>query len=74
MTKKRHPITVGELQNQLNGYDPETEIYFGGLDFYRVKSRGPKNVQIEFNQLVYLDEKGLVVIENLYQDDEPDQQ
>ncbi|EKN3715740.1 hypothetical protein [Yersinia enterocolitica] len=76
MTKKRHPITVGELLDQLKGFDPDAELYFGGLDFYRPKLRshkkGHKIVQIEFNQTVSLDGNGLVKVENHYPDDEPD--
>lgn len=72
MTKKRHPITVGDLLTQLRGCDPNAQLYFGGLDFYRVKPRGANIIQIEFNQSVYLDEVGLVVVENHYPDDEPD--
>ncbi len=72
MTKKRHPITVGDLLEQLKGIDPDSELYFGGLDFYRVKSRGHKIIQIEFNQSVYLDHHDHVVVENHYPADEPD--
>lgn len=72
MTKKCHPITVGDLINALKNQDPNAELYFGGLDYYRVKYRGPNTVQIEFNQPVYLDENDHVVIENIYSNDEPD--
>jgi hypothetical protein len=30
-------ITVGELIEQLQKEDPNLEVYFGGLDFYRLK-------------------------------------
>lgn len=72
MTKKCHPITVGDLLNALKIHNPNAELYFGGLDYYRVKRRGPDTVQIEFNQSVYLDENDQVVIENFYSDNESD--
>lgn len=56
-------ITVKELIEQLQKEDPELPIFFGGLDFYRLKDRGGF-LQIEFNQSVYLDEDGLVVVKN----------
>jgi len=56
-------ITVKELIEQLQKEDPDLEIYFGGLDFYRLKDRGGF-LQIEFNQSVYKDEDGFVCIEN----------
>ena len=43
--------------------DQESPVYFGGLDFYRVKDRGGC-VQIEFNQTVNKDENSLVQISN----------
>lgn len=57
-------ITVGELLDQLEGIDRNTRISFSGLDFYRIKRRGPDILQIEFNQQVYLDESGCVVVGN----------
>lgn len=56
-------ITVGELLDQLKGLDRSTRISFSGLDFYRIKPRG-SILQIEFHQQVYLDDKGLVVVDN----------
>ncbi|MEN4919697.1 hypothetical protein ABE485_13555 [Achromobacter spanius] len=53
-------ITVGMLIEHLKVYDPECELAFsGGLEFYRTKQRGPDLVQIEFNQNVWRDEKGV---------------
>lgn len=69
MTKKQHPITVGELLGWLDGHPLDAEVYFGGLDFSRVKPRGPKVIQIEFAQNVYLDKNDNVVVDNLYPDD-----
>ncbi|NSM24099.1 hypothetical protein HT094_06920 [Shewanella sp. ZOR0012] len=43
-------LTIGELKEMIRLYDDDTEIYFGGLDFYRLKMRGDKLVQVEFNQ------------------------
>ncbi|MFW0714432.1 hypothetical protein [Pedobacter sp. N23S346] len=56
-------ITVGELIEQLKKEDQELEVSFGGLDFYRLKDRGGC-LQFEFNQFVYKDDDGLVVVKN----------
>ncbi len=57
-------ITVKELIERLKIENPTSEVYFGGLDFYRVKRRGPDLVQIEFNQTVYDDKDGNVYVIN----------
>lgn len=53
------------LLDQLQGFSRDTKIDFSCLDFHRVKSRGDKLIQIEFNQLVYRDPQGDVVVDNL---------
>lgn len=59
-------ITVGDLLRMLDGFPRDAVLYFGGLDFYRVKQRGEKLVQIEFNQPVYKDrDSGKVVVDNV---------
>lgn len=55
-------ITVGELKKQLNLYSNDTEISFSGLDFYRLRKRGDNLVQVEFNQLIYKDNAGKIII------------
>lgn len=46
-----HPtITVGRLRQELELYPDDFELSFSGLTFYRVKTRGPDLVQIEFNE------------------------
>lgn len=62
--ENKKSITVGELRQALALYSDDTELFFGGLEFYRVKSRGDKLAQIEFNQLVCLDSDGRVVVED----------
>jgi hypothetical protein len=64
MTSKGKKITVGELKSQLELCNDNDELYFSGLDFYRLKRRGPDLVQVEFNQSVYLDNQDQVQIEN----------
>ena len=61
----RNLITVGEFKQQLELYSDEAILYFSGLDFYRLKLREENYVQVEFNQQVYKDDQGKVVIENL---------
>jgi hypothetical protein len=58
-------ITVGKFKEQLSVFDDDCVLFFGGLDFYRLKLRGDKLLQVEFNQPVYLDKKGHVVVENI---------
>ncbi|GGQ19074.1 hypothetical protein [Shewanella litoralis] len=58
-------LTIGDLKEMIRLYDDDTEIFFGGLDFYRLKMRGDKLVQVEFNQTVYKEnETGNVIVEN----------
>jgi hypothetical protein len=54
-------ITVAELKKHLETWPDDMEILFGaepGLDFYRVKQRGEKLLQVEFSQSVYNDSNG----------------
>ena len=48
-------ITVGELIKALQKYDPDFEIYMGGLHFYRLKQCAEDIVHLEFNEVVYRD-------------------
>lgn len=57
-------ISVGDLKRQLTSYDDDAVLYFGGLDFYRLKQRGEKIVQVEFNQQVYRDSSGKLIVED----------
>lgn len=65
MTKKGTAITVGEMRQRLAAFDDGDILDFCGLDFYRLKQRGPNLVQVEFNQPVYLDGADRVVVDNL---------
>jgi hypothetical protein len=56
-------ITVKELIERLKVEDQDLEVYFGGLEFYRLKDRGGV-LQVEFNQSVYPDEQGFVIVED----------
>ena len=58
-------MTVGELRKQFDGIPDDWTVDFSGLDFYQVKQRDEKHVQIEFNQQVYRGTDGRVVVENL---------
>ncbi len=63
-----HPvptISLGRLRDALAGYPDDYEISFSGLDFYRVREYGPGLLQVEFDQPVYLDKTGRVVLHNL---------
>jgi hypothetical protein len=63
MTKRGVPITVAEFIEQLKAEQQDLPLYFGGLDFYRFKNRGSL-MQVEFNQTVSEDSKGVVTVEN----------
>lgn len=58
-------ITVSDLIEGLRGFPGHHTVYFGGLDFYRLKNLGGDYVHVEFNQVVYKDEKGCVHVDNL---------
>lgn len=65
-TRPTQLITVGMLKQALEGIPDNHELDFSGLEFYRLKRRGPELIQVEFNEMVYRDkETGLVVVENL---------
>ncbi len=57
-------MTVGEFRKELAAFKDDDELSFCGLDFYRLKRRGEDLVQVEFDQQVYTDDDGKVVIEN----------
>lgn len=50
----RRKMTVGELKKELQGWPDDYEITFSGvLEFSRLKGRGEKLVDMEFNQTVF---------------------
>ena len=56
-------ITVKDFIEQLKAYPDDSSLHFGGLDFLRLKDRGGL-VQVEFNETVYKNGQGDVVVEN----------
>jgi hypothetical protein len=48
-------ITVGGMIELLSGYPEDAVLHFEELDFYRLKIRGEKLLQVEFNEKVYED-------------------
>lgn len=58
-------MLLKDLLKELNGWPEETRVGFSGLNFYRVKPRGPNMVNIEFNEHVYRDSKGELIAEDL---------
>ena len=65
-TKHEYPtITIGQLRRELARWDDDDLISFSGLSFCRVNERGAHLAQVEFNEPVYLDESGRVVVQNL---------
>lgn len=66
MSKRREipTIPVGQLRAELKNWADDDLISFSGLTFYRVKGRGEHLAQVEFNELVFLDDEGRVVVQN----------
>ena len=59
-------LTVRDLKEMIKDLDDDVELYFGGLDFYRLKMRDKKLLQVEFSQSVYKDPStGKVIIVNV---------
>ena len=56
-------MTVKKLIEMLQIEDPDLKVGFSGLDFYRLKDRGG-SLEFEFNQTVYKDDTGKVIVEN----------
>lgn len=56
-------MTVGELKSHFEGIPNDWQVIFGceELEFYRVKQRGERLVQIEFNQTVYTSDGKIIV-------------
>jgi hypothetical protein len=60
-------LTIRDLKEMIKDYDDDIEVYFGGLDFYRLKMRDKKLVQVEFSQTVSKNRStGEVTIDNIY--------
>jgi hypothetical protein len=58
-------ITVGYFKELIKDWPDDLELDFGGLEFYRLKQRSEKRLQVEFNQSVYKDkETGNVMVDN----------
>lgn len=55
-------ITIGQLREALDGFPDDTRISFSGLSFMRIRPAGEGCVQVEFNEPVYLDAAGHVVV------------
>lgn len=62
---KKRLITVGELKERLAVFPDDFQVFFGceDLSFYRLKLRGERLVQLEFDQSVYRDAKGVLRID-----------
>lgn len=58
-------ITVGELIRQLAVFPESADLSFSGLRFYRLKSRAPDVVQLEFVEQVYRDRDGTLVVSDM---------
>lgn len=64
--KKYEPrVTVGEFKEMLSAYPDDMWLDFSMLDFYRLKQRSGDLLQVEFDQRVYRDAAGRVVVQNL---------
>jgi hypothetical protein len=62
-----HPIiptiTVQQLLDDLKDIPGETELSFSGLTYKRPKWRGPTRLDLEFEENVYRNTRGVLVLE-----------
>lgn len=65
MNKQPVLRTVEELIKELSLHSPKAEVDFSGLSFQRFQRHGDDLVICEFDQQVYRDSQGNVIIENL---------
>lgn len=69
MPKREYPtIKVGDLKQALSVFPDNWDLSFNGLEFYRLKARGPALVCVEFNENVSLDGDGNVQVDNVSRD------
>ena len=61
--KKIATIPLDQLRQALSGYPDDYKVSFSGLTFYRLKTRGPKLLQVEFEESVYRNEQGKLIVE-----------
>ncbi|MAM56518.1 MAG: hypothetical protein CMN25_04205 [Salinicola sp.] len=55
-------ITVGEFRKLLEAYDDQLELSFSGLEYHRLKQKGDKHLEVEFEEKVFRDKTGHVNI------------
>lgn len=62
----RDGINAGKLKKMLADVPDDWEVTFGGvLEFHRLKQRGAKLMDIEFNQVIYRDETGRILLDDV---------
>lgn len=68
MNVSKNPITV-KLVDRLSVFPRDADVSFGGgldtLTSYRFKMRSEKFVQLEFNEQVYRDRSGELIVEDV---------
>ena len=69
---KKKVFTVGMFIQELSRYDLNSEIDFGGLEFYRVKQFIiDPTIQIQFHQYMSIDGNGKISLTNPYKTNLP---
>lgn len=64
LTEERIPtIDLKSFLEKFKGMPDDTRVGFSGLNLYRVKWRGQTMVNVEFNEHVHRDSKGVLVVE-----------
>jgi len=58
-------ITVKELKERLDSYDDNATLDFSGLEFSRLKRRGPDRIQVEFNTLIARNRNGTLMVDGV---------
>ncbi|WP_251976102.1 hypothetical protein [Salinicola avicenniae] len=51
-------ITVGEFKQLLETYDDQLELSFSGLEYHRLRQKGDKHLEVEFEEKVFKDKLG----------------
>lgn len=51
-------ISVGEFKRLLDDYDDDLELSFSGLEYHRLKQKGDKHLEVEFEEKIFKDKTG----------------
>ncbi|MDH4571760.1 hypothetical protein [Salinicola acroporae] len=55
-------INVGEFKRLLDEYDDQLELSFSGLEYHRLRQKGDKHLEVEFEEKIFRDKTGHIDI------------